>query len=303
MKKVVILCGPTGVGKSALAVKLSEHLKCEIVNADSQQVWRGLDIGTGKPSPEIRRKISHHLFDVATPAETFDAARYLALADSAIAEIIARGKKVLVVGGTGMYLRMLMFGVCDAPGRDESLRAELEKRREREGLASLYKELQRVDPVSSGEIHENDRVRIIRALEVWQLTGVPLSEFHAQHRFQEPRYDVLQIGLHLEREVLRTAIAARVAAMMQAGWLEEVRALLQKYPRECQALQAIGYKDLVEYVEQGGDLPKTVEQITIRTQQFAKRQMTWFRADSQIHWFASDEEESVAKRIEKFYEV
>src|SRR3989338_4379586 len=198
-KKIVILLGPTAVGKSTLGVVLAPKFGMEIINADSQQVWKEFDIGTAKPSKELRKKIPHYLIDIVSPAENFDANRFLTLADEAIADITRRGKKVLVIGGTGMYLRMLLKGHCEAPGRDEEIRKELRERIEKEGLASLYQDLRKIDLPSAQLIHPNDPIRIVRALEVWKLTGIPLSEFHERHHFQENRYMALQIGLNVDR--------------------------------------------------------------------------------------------------------
>lgn len=285
MTPIVILCGATASGKTRLALDLASKWNAEIVSADSGQVWRELDIGTAKPTPEEQRAILHHLIDVANPDEYFNAARYVALADKAITDISARGKLPLVVGGTGLYLKILLHGLCEAPPQDQETRAKLERRIGGKGLAALYAELQGVDPETAQKIHANDTTRIVRALEVFELTGYPLSHFHKQHRSQKPRYAARWFGLPCDRAVLNERIDKRVDWMIANGWTEEVRELLKFCSADSQALRStIGYPQIVAHLRGEISLEEAAARIKIFTRQFAKRQMTWFGADKNIEW-------------------
>lgn len=301
MERILIICGPTASGKTAVGIELAKRFDGEIVSADSQQVWRGFDIGTAKPTAEERAAVPHHLVDVADPEEHFDAARFVELADAAIADIVARGKRPLVVGGTGMYLRLLVRGVCDAPPQDADYRAELEKEIEEEGLAKLHERLTEVDPALAERIHPNDQARIVRALEIHQLTGEPASALHEAHRFGERRYNALQIGLDLERTELYARIDARVDRMIEEGLVDEVRGLLEKVDESCQPFQAVGYREVVAHLR--GELPldEMVERIKRNSRRFAKRQLTWFRGDPDIRWRAPQERPAVISDIETFF--
>lgn len=290
MKKVVVICGPTAVGKSKIALELVQKCNGEIVSADSQQVWKELDIGTAKPTWEDRQKIPHHLIDVAKPEEHFDVSRYVALADQVIKDITSRGKIPFVVGGAGMYIRILLYGLCEAPPQDKTVRDTLIQRMEAEGPEKLFRRLVEVDPDTAQKIHPNDKTRILRALEVFEITGYPLSRFQAQHRFQNPRYEALQIGLNCDRKLLHQNIERRVDWMIANGWVEEVRELLKFYPSDSQALQSIGYKQLVQHLKGHLSLEETVADIKKQTRAFARRQLTWFRADKNIRWFDPQDE-------------
>jgi len=249
----------------------------------------------------LRKEIPHHLVDSVSPAENFDANRFLTLADEAIADITRRGKKVLVIGGTGMYLRMLLKGHCEAPGRDEEIRKELRERIEKEGLASLYRDLRKIDLPSAKTIHPNDPIRIVRALEVWKLTGIPLSEFHERHHFQENRYMALQIGLNVDREILYANINARVDIMMEQGWFQEVQNLLQKYSEKIQPMRSLGYRELALAFQKKVSLEEAINQIKKKTRHFAKRQLTWFRSDPSILWYPPDPKRSIEMEIKNFF--
>lgn len=295
MNRILILCGPTAVGKSALAMDLAQKFNAEIVSADSQQVWRELDIGTAKPSPQDRARVPHHLIDVANPDEKFDVARYAALADTAIADICGRGKLPLIVGGAGMYIRILLYGLCEAPPQHSQVRKELMGRIEREGCAPLYEELKKTDPLAAQKIHPNDKTRIVRALEVRATTGQTLSQFQTQHAFRQPRYEALQIGLNCDRAELHEKIGRRVDWMIANGWAEEVRELLKFYSPDCQALQSIGYKQLVAHLQGRTPLEEAVQKIKQQTRAFARRQLTWFRADKKIRWFDTSQKGDIEK--------
>lgn len=284
VKKLVVICGPTAVGKSKIALELAQRCGGEIVSADSQQVWKELDIGTAKPTPAERAFVPYHLIDVASPNEKFDVARYVELADRAIVDITKRGRLPIVVGGAGMYLRILLYGLCEAPPQDKMTRQRLTRQIEAEGLENLYTRFRKLDPEGAKNIHPNDTTRMIRALEVYQLTGYPISHFQQKHRFQKPRYMARQIGLNIDRKALHQNIERRVNWMIANGWVEEVRELLKFYPSDAQALQSIGYKQIVQHLKGNGTLVETTAKIKQQTRAFARRQLTWFRGDPNIVW-------------------
>lgn len=297
MRKSVILCGPTAVGKSKIALELADKLNAEIVSADSQQVWCELDIGTAKPSPADRAKVPHHLIDVANPNEHFDVSRYVGLADQAIQDIWDRGKLPLVVGGAGMYIQTLLYGLCEAPSQDPEIRKKIREEIEQKGLQPLYEQLQRIDPGVESRIHPNDKTRILRSLEVYELTGHPLSYFHHRHQNQKPRYEALQIGLNCDRTLLHKKIEKRVDWMMANGWVEEVRELLKFYSSESQALQSIGYQQIVKHLRGEKLLEETTEEIKQTTRALARRQMTWLRAQEGLLWYEPGSYQKILEKV------
>lgn len=290
MKKILIICGPTASGKSALALRLAEDLGGELVNADSGQVYRGCDIGTAKPSIEERRRVPHHLIDIVDPNQHFDVSQFVTHADAAIAHIIQKKKCPIVVGGTGLYLRALVQGLFEGPPRDEDLRKKLEERIQEEGLPSLYRELQKHDPETASRLSIQDSARIIRALEVWHLTGQPISELQKGHAFSEQRYEAVEIAPALSREELYKNINTRVQEMMSLGWLEEVRQLCQTWGTDLPIFKLLGYKELREHLKDGSSSQDVISKIQQKTRNFAKRQMTWFRANTSLHWITSYEQ-------------
>ena len=278
MQRLVTICGPTASGKTALAVELAEKLDAEIVSADSQQCYRGLDAGTAKPSPEERSRARHHLLDVADPEEQLDAARFVQLADAAIADISARGKRVIVAGGTGLWIRALLRGLLDAPGASPELRAALREDFERLGVPALHARLAKVDPGAAARILPNDRVRVERALEVHALSGRPLSELQREHRFAQARYEALLWFLDPPREVLRERIEGRTRRMFADGSLRrETEWLLSRGAGK--ALKIIGYGEMAEGLRTG-NFAAAEERTKARTRQYAKRQRTWFARDA-----------------------
>lgn len=300
LKKIVVICGPTAVGKTAVATGLAQQFEGEIINADSGQVWRGLNIGTAKPTPAACQIIPHHVIDVVNPDEHFDASAYLRLADEAIWQIISRHKNAFVVGGTGMYLRMLVHGLCDAPPRDPDLRAELEKKIDAHGIERLHELLKKNDPVSASVVHPRDRARIIRALEIFESTGVPASEFYKRHQFIIQRYDAIKIGLDLPRKELYQKIDERVDNMFNQGWIEEVKGLMTHYTINQQAFAAIGYRELMSHLKGETSFDVARDLIKRNSRRYAKRQLTWFRADHEIHWFHPSQLSEIAAIIRRF---
>ncbi len=284
-ERVVVVCGPTATGKTALAVALAKALDGEVVGADSMQVYRGMDIGTAKPTPAEMDGVPHHMIDVADPREDFSVARYVDLALPVVEDILARGRTAIVAGGTGLYIDNLMAGRRFAAFSGETRRA-LEARGRAEGLAALYAELGRVDPRRQAQVHPNDEKRILRALEVFYETGRTQSDHHAWTQAQPPRFTPARIGLDFaDRRRLWERIDARVDAMMEAGLAGEVRALLDSgVPPEATGMQAIGYKELAAAVRGDGDLAAAVGEVKLRSRQYAKRQRSWFRRHGDTHW-------------------
>jgi tRNA dimethylallyltransferase len=284
--KILIICGPTASGKSELALRLAHALDAEIVNADSMQIYRGLDIGTAKPSPEQQAEIRHHLIDVADPDQLFSAADFSDAADDAILNITSRGKRVIVAGGTGLYLRALIKGLVDSPSGAGELRQALQDEASRVGNAAMLERLRQVDPELAAGLHPNNLVRIIRALEVYQLTGMPLSRYQKEHAFATLRYDTLQIGISVDRAALYMRIDERVERMLAAGLLQEVNRLLAAgFGRDLKSMRSIGYKEAVAHLCGEFSIEETVRLIKRNTRHYAKRQLTWFKADPDILWF------------------
>ncbi len=285
---LVIILGPTGVGKSRTAVDLALKFRGEIINSDSIQVYRGFDIGTDKPSPEDRRTVPHHLVDSVDPGVQFTAADFVREALAAAAGIVRRGRVPFVVGGTGLYVKALVDGLFPGPGRDPALRAALEAEAAASGLEALFRELEEVDPAYARKVRSRDRVRIIRALEVYRLTGRPLSEHFLGTASPTCGYRVVRTGLRLERQALCRRIEDRVDRMFERGLVDEVRRLLQSGLGEsAPPFRALGYRHVLAHLQ--GRL--TLEQARTLTKQdtrrYAKRQMTWFRKMEGVAWFSA----------------
>jgi tRNA dimethylallyltransferase len=281
---ILALVGPTGAGKTELALELAQRLDAEIVNCDSRQVFRFLDIGTAKPTAAQRGAVPHHLFDVVDPDEPFDCARYRQLTRPAIADIRARGKRVLLVGGSGLYLKVLRFGLAPAPPRDAALRAALTALEEAEPGA-LHARLARVDPTAAARLHAHDRVRLIRALEVCELSGRPLSVWQAAHAFRAAELECRVIGLDVERRALYARLDARCREMLERGLIDEVRDLWERgFGPELAPLRSIGYREIGAHLRGRCDLASALAAMQRATRRFAKRQLTWFRADPTVEW-------------------
>jgi tRNA dimethylallyltransferase len=288
---LVAIVGPTASGKSALALRLARERAGEIVSCDSLQVYRGLDVGSAKASPAERGEVPHHLLDVVEPDQPFSAAEYARLARAALRDIAARGRLCIVAGGTGLYLRALLQGLFEGPSRDEALRGRLEAIGERFGDARLHRLLSRVDPAAAARIRPRDRVRVVRALEVFWTTGRPMSLQQREGARPLTGFRPLVVGLAPDREALRAAVAARTRRMLREGLLDEVRGLLDRglSPR-LRPLQAIGYRQAVAVVQGRLGMAEAEASIVTDTMRFAKRQMTWFRHQAQVLWFEGAEE-------------
>ena len=297
-----VILGPTAVGKTEVSIAVALRLDAEIVSADSVQVYRGMDIGTGKPSVEARRGIPHHLIDILGIAEPFSAAKYRHLALSAIAGIAARERLPMMVGGTGLYIRAVVDGIFEGPPADPALRERLASEACSMGTAHLHEKLVRVDPVSASRIDHRNVRRVIRALEVHAATGLPISELQIQWNRDRP-LDAVLIGLNRPRDRLKARIAERVNEMFEDGLVDETRRLLEEVPgRNRTALQAIGYSEAVRYLRKECTLLAAVEEVKRRTWRYAGRQMTWFSKDERIKWIMIEEgmpdEEVVARVVE-----
>jgi tRNA dimethylallyltransferase len=287
--RVAFLVGPTGAGKSAIALTIAERLDAEIVNADSRQLYRGMDIGTAKPSAEERRTVPHHLIDVRGPDEPLDVASFVTMARAAIGEIAGRGRRPLVVGGSGLYLRVLRGGIFSGPSASVEVRRELEDIAREHGIPFLHDQLGAIDPASAARIQRNDLYRIVRALEVYRLTGVPISVHQERHRFSGREFDSLTAGIDVPRPALYASIDRRFDEMIAAGLVDEVRALLASgYSPERPPLSTIGYKEIAAFVRGEMTLEAAVDLAKRETRHLAKRQLTWFRREPGIVWVDAD---------------
>jgi tRNA dimethylallyltransferase len=291
---VVLLAGPTASGKTSLSIELSTRLSAEIVNADSMQVYRHMEIGTAKPTLEQRRTVPHHLIDVVDPDEPFDAARYLHLARAAIEDIKKRGRVPLVVGGTGLYMRVLTRGLCPGPSSDPELKNKLVADEKSKGLGQLYCDLVRIDPESAARIHPNDRQRILRALEVFSLTGVALSALQRSHGFREQLFPAIKVFINRERGELYERINRRVDSMLEAGFKDEVERLLAMgYVTQLKSMQSLGYRQMAAHLAGAVSIDEAACQIKRETRRYAKRQITWFRGDHEFRSFDAGDTEGI----------
>ena len=299
--KILVVSGPTASGKTALAVELALAHNGEVVSADSMQIYRRMDIGTAKPTRAEMRGVPHHMLDVADPEEDFSVARYVELAARCVDDILARGKLPIVAGGTGLYIDSLLSGRTFARfDPDSPLRRELEEELARRGGAALLEELARVDPDTAARLHPNDGKRIVRALEVYRSTGTTLTAHNAMTRSLPPRYDALTLTLAFQRrEDMWDRIDRRVDRMMADGLAEEVRALLDSgVPDRCTAMQAIGYKEMAAALRGDGDTARAAEEIKLRSRQYAKRQLTWFRRNPDARWLLWDREPDLSAALQ-----
>lgn len=302
---LVIIQGPTAVGKSEVAIELAQEFSMEIVNADSMQVYRGMDVGSAKPSLKERNLVTHHLIDIKDPDEEFSAAQFKNEARNIIFSLAQKSKYVLLVGGTGFYIRALTSGLFPAPSADLKLRNELKEKERTQGKWYLYKELKKIDAEAASKIHPNDTFRIIRALEVFYLTGKPISEQQQKHQFKHTDFNLLKIGLLRERKELYHRIEARVDKMIEQGLIDEVRQLLEKgYAPAIKPFQSLGYKQILSYLQGELSLDEAVMLIKRNTKRYAKRQLTWFRKDSEIRWFTLPEQSlEISEAIKKFLKI
>ena len=286
MDRIVVIVGPTASGKTALSVALAKKLRGEVISADSMQIYRGMDVGTAKVTPEEMDGIPHHMIDVADPAESFSAARFVEMADPILRDILSRGKTAVIAGGTGLYVDALIqgraFAPCPATGKREALEAEADLM----GMEHMLDRLRQVDPDSAARLHLSDRKRILRALEVYEETGRTITAHNLETQKVPPRYDPVWLGLSFaDRAALYRRIDRRVDLMLEHGLLEEIRSLLDRgVPRTATALQAIGYKEFLPVLEGKRTPEEAAEEVKRGSRRYAKRQLTWFRRTEKIHW-------------------
>ena len=287
---ILAIVGATATGKSALALELAEALEGEIINADALQVYRGFDIGTAKPGAAERARVPHHLIDILEPHERYSAGDFARRARDTIEEIRSRGRLPIVVGGSGLYLRALFEGISPIPPGDPEVRERLRERLEAEGLPALAAELRERDPETAARLPGGDTQRILRALEVVLVSGEPLSAYISRQPFGAQRIEAIRVGLTLPRGILYDQIVGRVAQMVQKGWVEEVASLLSRgLSPGLPAFQAIGYRQLAQYLEGTWSLDRAIAETIRATRRFAKRQETWFRKETDITWFSAQD--------------
>jgi tRNA dimethylallyltransferase len=295
-QKMILILGVTASGKGRLAFDLAQSTGAEIISIDSMKVYRRMDIGTGKPPKEARQRVNYHLIDVVEPSDSFSVGAFLEAAAAAIGQIRSRKKETIAVGGTALYIKSLLHGLFDAAGTDEQIRARLYARAEAEGLEELHRELTKIDPVAADRINPNDARRIVRALEVYQITGRPISSFQKQWESPRTEHDWRIIGLRREKADTGSRINARVKKMVDAGLVEEVKALLgEEKPLSKQARCAIGYAEIIEYLNGRMDLEDAAELIKKNTRRLAKGQRTWFKTFQNVHWLDIEPDESPEK--------
>jgi tRNA dimethylallyltransferase len=299
--KVIAVVGPTVVGKTGLVLRLAEEIGAEVVNADSMQVYRFMDIGTAKPTPAVRAKVPHHLLDIVNPDEHFDANLYSQFARKVVQNLVRRGTAAIAAGGTGLYLKASFYGLFPGAPADRLLRERLRREAVDNGGVGLYQRLSQVDPAAARRIHPNDLFRIIRALEVWYLRGKPITQMQVEHAFRERPFYILKIGLRRARPELHELINRRVELMMEQGFLEEVRGLLKRgYGPHLKSMQSLGYRHMVQHLTAGLDISEALRTMKRDTRRYAKRQMTWFRRDQETNWFHPEEVQSIVTLARRF---
>ena len=298
--KLLCLLGPTAVGKTEIAIQLAQRLDAEIISVDSRQIYRQMDIGTAKPTLEERQAARHHLINCIDISQPFSVADYQSLVDTAIADIQNRGKQVLLVGGAGLYFRAVVDGLFEGPGADPALRAQLEQEAAQHGVNALHERLRASDPASADRIHPNNIVRVIRALEVHELTGTPMSELQQQWRAEKQCYPFIAFCLTMPRALLYRRIEQRVDMMLANGLIAEVETLLAVgYARDTVALQSFGYRELIDYLDGNCTYIEAISQLKRNTRRFAKRQLTWFRKDTRLEWIDRESTPNVVSHILK----
>ena len=298
MNNIICIAGPTASGKTALAVELAKITNGEVVSCDSMQIYRRIDIGTAKPSKEEMQGIVHHMIDVCEPDEDFSVSRYCEMATPVVDDILARGKTAIIAGGTGLYMDSLIKGNTFAPFPSTGMREKLEAQADTEGMDAMMALLQSIDPEAAQRIH--DRKRIIRALEVYYETGETITEHNRRTQAIPPRYSPLWLGLDFaDRQELYDRIDLRVDIMLQQGLVEEIRTLLDSgIPAKCTAMQAIGYKEFVAALDGCGTVEEAAEDVKKSSRHYAKRQLTWFRRNQNMHWLTRQRGQSTGKIIE-----
>lgn len=303
LQKLVVILGPTASGKSHLAYRIATDVKAEVINADSLQMYKYMNIGTAKPGADILSDIPHHLIDIITPDTDFNAGLFRKEASSIIDSLSKRSKRIVVVGGTYLYVRVLTQGLIEGVQPDTEFRKGLKAQRYIHGTSHIYQILQDIDPESAANINENDYVRIERALEVYHLTAVKMSSYQKEHSFSDRKYDLYKIGIDIDREVLKKIIENRLTQMIDEGFVDEVKDLRSKgYGKNLKPMQSIGYKEINDYLDGLITYDEAVEKAVINTRRLAKRQMTWLRRDKEINWYKVPEDYTqILSDLRNFY--
>ena len=300
-EKIIVICGPTGSGKTGFAIDLAHKFDGEIVSADSMQIYRYMDVGTAKPTHAEQAVVVHHMVDIVDPDQDFDAAVYAEIAGDCIRKILAKGKTAFLVGGTGLYIKALIHGLFEKGPSDPSIRGRLKREAELEGAGMLHRRLQQIDGTAAEKIHPNDTYRIIRALEVFENTGQPLTVFQQRHGFRERRFNTLEIGLSWPRPVLYDRINQRVDIMMEQGFYSEVQDLLDRgYGSDLKSMQSLGYRHLAAVIRGDVELSDALTLLKRDHRRYAKRQLTWFGARESVHWLNFDQKRFAGDLIREF---
>lgn len=301
MKKIITICGPTGIGKTGFAIYLAKQFNGEIIGADSMQIYKYMDIGTAKPDVSERAEARHHLVDFLDPAKDFDAGQYAHLAGQAIDTIVQKKRLPIVAGGTGLYIRSLLYGLFRSQPACQKTLAELTETLEKKGSSYLHQQLEICDPSAARRIHAHDGFRIIRALEVYLTTGIPISESQTQQPFTHPRYRSLTLGLYMDRHELYERINERVDIMMGQGLLFEVQGLVKKgYGLNLKSMQSIGYRHMGKVINHELDIETAVSLLKRDTRRYAKRQFTWFKKEPGIVWITPKQTDRAVSLVKDF---
>jgi tRNA dimethylallyltransferase len=299
--KIIIVCGPTGIGKTTIAIDLAQHFAGQIIGADSMQVYKYMDIGTAKPTVAEQARVVHHMVDFVEPDESFDAAQYAARAREKIIELDQQHITPFVVGGTGLYIKALLYGLFDEKVSDPEIRDRLKAEADTHGIQILYERLGELDPETANRLHPNDTYRILRALEVIEATGQAISKHHKKHGFFEQPFESLKIGLEMDRALLYERINRRVDDMISAGFLDEVKGLMARgYSANLKPMQSIGYRHMVDYIEGRLNWDECVRTLKRDHRRYAKRQLTWFGADPEIIWKEPRQVEALISLVDNF---
>lgn len=299
--KVVVVCGPTGIGKTSFAIRLANAFGGEIVNADSMQIYRYMDIGTAKPTPREQRLAVHHMIDVVDPDQAFDAGMYARQASAVITGLHDRGRLPVITGGTGLYIKALLYGLFRTRPLDQALMSRLETELAEQGAPALHRRLEKCDPAAAGRIHPNDGFRIVRALEIFGSSGCPMSRHQEGHRFDTPRYHAVKIGLTMDRADLYDRINRRVDIMFEQGLIGEVSGLMERgYAPDLKSMQSIGYKHAGMFLEKKYPLDRCAELMKRDTRRYAKRQFTWFNHQDTWHWLHPDQIDRAVEMVKEF---
>ncbi len=299
--KIIIICGPTGIGKTSVAIKIAKKFKGEIISADSMQIYKYMDIGTAKPTKEELSQAGHHFIDIIEPDQDFDAAKFADMAKKKIKKLHEKDILPIIAGGTGLYIKALTKGIFKSAPVPSLIKERLREQAKACGLSYLYEKLGKKDPEAATKIHPNDRFRIIRALEVFESTGKTISEYHKNHNFQESPFNTLKIGLFMDKEKLYRRIEKRVDLMIESGFLDEVKNLLKiGYSPDLKSMKSIGYRHMALYISGDITWDEAVRTMKRDTRRYAKRQFTWFKADEEIFWYEPGRIDEISDHVLRF---